>query len=191
MIKRISIQGFFSFREETSIELNKGVNLMLGINGSGKTSFINALRVLSEGVAGGGLMKLIQEQWGGYDEIINVNGKTPSPFARLTFVFDRDSLNAIHTSMAFSGDVHYRITVHRSGSSYYLGEKLWISNDRGRFFLLDFQNGIGKISTRNSDEGKISLKEISGYEISGQELVLRQINDPVHYLPVFVLRKAI
>lgn len=81
MIKKVFIQGFFSFKEETCVELNSGVNLLLGINGSGKTAFINALRVLSEGVAGEGLMHLIQEKWGGYDEIANANGEKPSPCA--------------------------------------------------------------------------------------------------------------
>ena len=61
MLKSIIIQDFFSFRGKKKITLNKGVNILLGINGSGKTSFINALRLLSEGIAGDGLIKLIQE----------------------------------------------------------------------------------------------------------------------------------
>ncbi|MEE1021755.1 MAG: hypothetical protein U0L83_01250 [Muribaculaceae bacterium] len=35
------------------------------------------------------------------------------------------------------------------------------------------------------------MKEISGFGMSGRELALRQINDPVHYLPLYVVRKAI
>ena len=70
MIKRITIRDFFSFSGITTIEFNSGVNLLLGINGSGKTSLINALRLLYEGVCGDGVEKLVQEQWGGFDQIV-------------------------------------------------------------------------------------------------------------------------
>ena len=62
MLKAIILNNFFSFKDTHRIELNEGANLLLGINGSGKSSFINAIRLLSEGVAGDGLIKLIQEQ---------------------------------------------------------------------------------------------------------------------------------
>lgn len=65
MLKSVIIQDFFSFKGRKEITLNKGVNILLGINGTGKTSFLNALRLLYEGIAGDGLVKLIQEQWGG------------------------------------------------------------------------------------------------------------------------------
>ena len=42
MIKEVIIQDFFSFRGENRIELNEGLNILLGINGSGKTTFLNA-----------------------------------------------------------------------------------------------------------------------------------------------------
>lgn len=83
MIKAIIIKDFFSFKGENEINLNPGVNLLLGINGSGKTSFINALRILDEGIAGDGLVKLIQERWGGFDQIVNFNGEGDASSAEL------------------------------------------------------------------------------------------------------------
>lgn len=62
MLKAIILRDFFSFKGEKKIKLKDGVNLLLGINGSGKSSFINSLRILGEGIAGEGLVKLIQEQ---------------------------------------------------------------------------------------------------------------------------------
>ena len=62
MLKEIILRDFFSFYGETRVKLNKGVNLLLGINGSGKTSFINAIRLLCEGVSSEGIGRLIQEQ---------------------------------------------------------------------------------------------------------------------------------
>ncbi len=191
MLKSITIKNFFSFAEETTIKLNEGVNLLLGINGSGKTSFINALRLLSEGVAGDGMNKLIQEQWGGFDQLINLNGEESPSFAKISFNFNCKDLNKIHSAMQFTEDVVYSLTIRPSGTSYTLSEKISTKGKKGKgsFIFLDFNNGNGKISTR-SEQG-IFLQEISGADVSGQESVIRQINDPVHYLPVYVMRKAI
>lgn len=67
MLKSIILRDFFSFKGEQKIELTSNINILLGINGSGKTSFINAIRLLSDGIVGEGLIKLIQEQWGVLD----------------------------------------------------------------------------------------------------------------------------
>ena len=37
MIKEIKLRNFFSFKDETTVRLNLGVNILVGINGSGKT----------------------------------------------------------------------------------------------------------------------------------------------------------
>ena len=71
MIKEIRLRNFFSFKEETIVHLNSGVNILLGINGSGKTSFINAFRLLYEGVCGDGFENLFQKEWGGYVNVSN------------------------------------------------------------------------------------------------------------------------
>lgn len=189
MLKSVTVENFFSFRDPVNIELSEGVNLLLGINGSGKTSFINALRILTEGVGDLGLVRLINEKWGGYGEVINCNGDTPAPYARLTYVFDKEKLNALHPSANFKKDVYYKITIHPKGTGYYLSEK--ICDGYNGFVLLDFRNGNGKISTRDSESGKVGLQDFPSEDISSQELVLRQVSDPLHYLPLFVVRKAI
>ncbi len=193
MIKSIILQDFFSFRGQNKIELNKGVNLLLGINGSGKTSFINALRLLSEGIEGDGLVKLIQEQWGGYDQIINFNGERTAPCAQVTYVFDYGKLNDLNPAAGFQSDVYYRITIKKAGTSYVLNEKVFTEHKSKKdtsFTYLDFSNGNGKISTKTQG-GNIVFQDYTSDDISGQELVLRQINDPIHYLPTHTLRRAI
>ena len=62
MIKELIIRDFFSLKGEHTIELNTGVNILVGVNGSGKTSFLNAITMLYEGIAGGGLSALFR-QW--------------------------------------------------------------------------------------------------------------------------------
>ncbi len=190
MIKTIVLNNFFSFQGENQIPLNPGINLLLGINGSGKTSFINALRILSEGVAGEGLVKLIQERWGGFDQIVNFNGIDTPSSCQITYIFDKDSLNKLASGVEFKNDVCYRIILRRFGTSYSLDEEVYTESEGGVFKFLEFSNGNGRIATR-SDSGEISFQEFNAAEVSGQESVLRQINDPIHYLPVHTLRKAI
>lgn len=192
MLKSVIIQDFFSFKGRKEITLNKGVNILLGINGSGKTSFLNALRLLYEGIAGDGLVKLIQEQWGGYDQIINFNGERTAPYAQITYLFNYSELNKLNPAAGFNADVHYRITIKRSGTSYVLNEQVFTQHKTKKdasFIYLDFANGNGKISTRTKDG--IGLQDYTNAGVSGQELILRQLNDPIHYLPTHTLRKAI
>lgn len=193
MLKAIILRDFFSFKGENKIKLKDGVNLLLGINGSGKSSFINSLRILNEGIAGEGLVKLIQEQWGGYDQIINFNGDRKAPYAQITYVFDYKKLNAVNAAADFKSDIYYRITIRQSGTSYTLNEKIYTEHKKktgSAFTYLDFSNGNGKISTRTQDSA-ILFQDYTDSDISGQELILRQINDPKHYLPIHTLRKAI
>ncbi len=51
MIKSIHFENFFSFRD-TKIELNSNDNILIGINGSGKSNFLKAIQLLKEGVTG-------------------------------------------------------------------------------------------------------------------------------------------
>ena len=190
MIKRITIRDFFSFSGINTIEFNTGVNLLLGINGSGKTSLINALRLLYEGVCGDGVEKLVQEQWGGFDQIVNVNGDRTAPYSQITYEFDPVMVNRINPAAGFKSTIKYSITIRQSGTSYLLSEKIWTEHRKKKdlnFKYLDFSKGEISIKT----EDGISFQKYESNEISGQELVLKQINDPNRYLPTFTLRKAI
>lgn len=39
MISKITLENFFSFKSPTTIELNPDINIIVGINGSGKSNF--------------------------------------------------------------------------------------------------------------------------------------------------------
>ena len=106
MIKEITIRDFFSFRGEHTIKLNSGVNLLLGVNGSGKTSFLNAITVLYEGIVGNGLSDLFR-QWGSYASIVNACGEDRPDCFSLSYVFDATELKKLVPSSPFQYDVHY------------------------------------------------------------------------------------
>ena len=63
MIKKIHLQNFFSFQDE-EIKLDPNENILIGINGSGKTNLLKGLKILQSAVSGDGIKKLIYDQWG-------------------------------------------------------------------------------------------------------------------------------
>lgn len=194
MIKELIIQDFFSFRGENKIELNDGLNILLGINGSGKTTFLNAFRLLYEGVAGLGFEKLFQESWGGYSNVVNANHHETPDRIKLTFVFDHKKLKKLTPKSPFKNDVYYEITIKPIGkTSYSLEERLYSANSKVTgepFTYLDFKDGKGIFSVRHST-GVRNEHENYGGDVSSQELVLRQISDPRRYLPSHTIKTAI
>jgi AAA15 family ATPase/GTPase len=55
MISNITLENFFSFKHPTLIELNPDINILVGINGSGKSNFLKAIHLLYESIVGNGL----------------------------------------------------------------------------------------------------------------------------------------
>lgn len=196
MLNRIIIKDFFSFKGKNEIILNHGINLLLGINGSGKTSFINALRLLFEGMSENSKLEdLIQAQWGGFDQIVNCTGKEKSNNIQITYVFGCETVNRYNSWQPFHSDIYYQITIFPLGNTdYYLDEKIFTkhSDDSDTpFIFLDFHNGKGKLSTRTENEGIQLLEYENGDFGGGHELVLKRITDPIHYLPLHALHRAI
>jgi predicted ATPase len=190
MIKTIIVQNFFSFKGKNEISLNQGINILLGINGSGKTSFLNAFKLLYEGVCGRGFGTLFQEQWGGFNQVVNVNEK-PSSNIQLTYVFDYKVLKELNQSSPYTTDVYYSIIINPLGTTNYtVKERLYTESKNNKDFYLDFNNGSGRLSERDIS-GNINFIEYKEGELSGQELVLSQIKDPMRYLPTHIIRKAI
>lgn len=192
MIKEIRLHNFFSFKDETSVLLNPGVNILVGINGSGKTSFINAFRLLYEGVCGNGFENLFQKEWGGYVNVSSAVVGNTSKSIELTFVFDHKKLKKLTPKSPFKSDAYYSIVIKPLGdTSYMLEEKLYASNLKEAdkpYVFLDFKNERGTLSVYHSTG--IKTERFVG-DTSGQELILRQISDPRRYLPSHTIRTAI
>ena len=73
MIKAIKLENFFSFGKCEEIELNSDINILVGINGSGKSNFLKAIRLLYDGIAGVGFEKIFLKDWGGFNTVANFN----------------------------------------------------------------------------------------------------------------------
>jgi predicted ATPase len=198
MIKSIILENFFSFGQPKTIVLNPRVNVLVGINGSGKTNFLNAIRLLMEGVGGGGFEKVFLTDWGGFPSVANFSGKQ-SESIRLTYEFDKNALNDFSNrkGFRFSENPIYTITIHQAGTTgYYLEELLCTqcsNKTKQPFIYLQIKNGKGIISTREQDQIGIQRYPRDGDEFAfkEQELVLRQISDPDRFYPIYTLRMAI
>lgn len=131
MLKRVTLENFFSFGASTTIALNPDVNILVGINGSGKSNFLKAIRLLHEAVAGQGFEKLSCKN-GGFANVANVCGGKKD-YIKLSYVF---SFNVLEyqgekeedwTNDRY--DSTYEIKIHRLGATgYYFEERLISKN---------------------------------------------------------------
>lgn len=89
MLTRVTLENFFSFGKATTIELNPGVNLLIGINASGKSNFLKALELLQVIAISGDLEDLVWTQWGGLENVLNTTGGEKQEF-KLEYEFVDD-----------------------------------------------------------------------------------------------------
>jgi predicted ATPase len=198
MIAKITLENFFSFRHPTTIELNPDINIFLGINGSGKSNFLKAIRLLHESIIGNGLEKVFLKEWSGFDSVANFNGEEKE-YIKLSFEFNKDALQDIiqQEGYQFHNNPIYEISILKSGiTGYYLKEKLYSENmnpDGDDFIYMDMNNARGVISTR--EQGKVGFQqypqENKQLHFKQTEPVLRQISDPDRFYPLFTLKKAL
>jgi len=94
MISKITLENFFSFRHPTTIELNPGINILLGINGSGKSNFLKAIQLLHESIIGNGFEKIFLKDWSGFNAVVNFNN-AGNDYIKLSFEFDKDAIGKV------------------------------------------------------------------------------------------------
>jgi predicted ATPase len=189
MFNSIHLQHFFSF-QDSIIPCNPGVNLFIGINGSGKSNLLKALRLVQEAASGGDLRKLINDQWGGFNNIYYQG--SDSSVVYLTFEINH--VVASEFGFPFASPIFYRLGIHRveKTTSYYLSERLYEQNPDENIYL-DFERGNGKIQETKwgrklSGEAPGEIIHYSKNTFDGQEAVLGKIYDSDRYQAVNVIR---
>ncbi len=190
MIKSIIIEHFFSFGESQKITLNSETNILIGINGSGKSNFIKSIELLCEGIAGGGMANLVNKKWGGFSALANCNTSLNAETISITYEFDKEIIEkVVLNGNKFSQNPIYEIKISKLGNYYSLAEYLYSVNPESPdkpFTYLKVKNGKGVLSARENRQ--IKLKPATFQE---DELVLKQLFEPQQYFPLFTLQKAI
>ncbi|MBC8383955.1 MAG: AAA family ATPase, partial [Candidatus Cloacimonetes bacterium] len=200
MIKSIRFENFFCFKN-TKIELEKGTNCLIGINGSGKTNFLKAIKLLYEGVAGIGLKNLIIDNWGGFENIYFSdleNDIKDRKYIEIEYELDKNIFN--HFDYDFGEDFFYIIRIHKDPgqSNYYVYEKIHFQNESGyEFIYLEFGNGKGGILSKPDESEPLIYKFLQNpslvkyNDIDPQELASNQISDPERFSFLDSIKKTI
>jgi predicted ATPase len=195
MIKSIKLTNFFSFKEE-EINLNQQANILIGVNGSGKSNLFKAILLLKVGVEGNAddsaLRELIVNNWGGFDNIYckAITEGTFQYSIGLEFKLDGEKLSSFGP-MRFHDDITYKIIIVKKPSTdnYYVSEKISSPN----YIYLNFTNGSGHVSERLHDGDSPAIQYTQYNDYNPQELALSKISefDKDRYLPLVVIKRAI
>lgn len=186
MIKSIRLTNFFSFANQT-IRL-ADLNVLIGINGAGKSNLLKAVSLLRALVVEGGLSDLMLNQWGGYDAVC-FSGTTDLRYIELEYEFDYKILGSY--GYKFQEPVYYCIRLCRVGSSqnYAVKESFHTKNDRGKRKYVYFEMNNGKGFVR---EGKTDDQQMVEYAFeNAADSVLTQLVDKDRFYQIHTLRDAL
>ena len=186
MIKSIRFKNFFSFRD-CKIDLHSRENILIGINGSGKSNLLKALKLLEEGVGGIGLRKLIYDKWGGFDNIYfcGIQNDNDENYIMIEYQLDKGVISKF--GFNFRSDIFYQIRIYRikNTSNYYLSEKIYhLQTDNKQGIYLESNNGNGIIFDHQEKKELV-------YETDRYELSINQLIGTDKFYPLLSIKKAI
>lgn len=119
MIKSIRLQNFFSFQDCT-INLNPGVNVLVGVNGSGKSNLLKAIRLIQRGLKLD-LHKAIFSELGGFNAILNLSNSQSRSFSV--------SLSLNSRKQPPENSLNWKINIERGVSAEYLVNEILTASD--------------------------------------------------------------
>ncbi len=145
-LKTLELQGFKSFPDKTVIEFDKGMTVIVGANGSGKSNISDAVRWVLGEMSAKSLRGSKME-----DVIFNGSGKRkPASFAEVIMTID----NSDYLMKIDFDEVSVGRRLYRSGESeYYLNKKQVRLKDIVDLFL---NTGIGREGYSVISQGKIA-----------------------------------
>ena len=165
-IKEIKIQGFKSFADKMTIELDPTFTGIVGPNGSGKSNIVDAIKW----VMGEQSVKTLRGSNNMTDVIFNgSSSRNPSNFASVTIVFD----NSDRTLNVDFNEVSIKRIVYKTGENEY-----YINNDKCRLkditnlfldskssresFNIIPQNKIDQILSEKPEDRRVIFEDAAG-----------------------------
>ncbi len=164
MLKSIRLVNFFSFGDCT-IDLEPDLNVLVGINGSGKSNFLRAFQLLKAGLDG----KLQEQitQWGGIDSIQQKNVVRPKIHHDIELSFTLSSGAESLEVDGYEGDITYQLFLLNNGNNEFTVDESIVRPDGKLYF-----DSLGGDAT--STEGAIAKSDMKNRRNigNGRELVL-------------------
>lgn len=135
MIKSVRLVNFFSFGDCT-IELEPDLNVLVGINGSGKSNFLRAFQLLKAGME-----RRLQEQvaqWGGINAIQQKNAVRPYKNHPVELQFTMSGEWNGRGEDGYEGDITYRIfLINQPNNKFTVDETVLRVDDKIYFDSLE------------------------------------------------------
>lgn len=128
MIKKITIQNFFSFGTEQTIELNADTNVLVGINGTGKSNFIKAIRLLKASIEGD-FEKLFLQKWGGFSGASNFINPEAGEI-KISAILEKKVLNEYNILGDLRTDVIFNVVIQKLSSSKYKLSRTYVHDTK-------------------------------------------------------------
>ncbi len=194
MIKKVELTNFYSFGK-TTIELHPETSILIGINGSGKSNFLKALRLLKEGVVGMGLKKYIFDYLGGFDNMFHkthISKENPPPIIILKFTFDQLILkHYLKDKELIGGDIIYEISIAGSSSlqNYYAFEKISRTDGFEYSEFSDIYLKTNKYNGNDQNKDYYFDEEFDAGELGLRSLIVR--NNDISTGALNALKKSI
>jgi len=151
MLKSVRLVNFFSFGDCT-IELEPDLNVLVGINGSGKSNFLRAFQLLKAGMDG----RLREQiaQWGGMDAIRQKNSVRPYIHHEISLSFTMSGDRVDGWDDNYKGDIIYQISL-----------------------LGLFNNGFTVDESVAQEDGKVYFDSLGGNTFLSNEAVVKDAVD--------------
>ena len=143
MLKSIRLQNFFGFQDCT-INLEKGANVLVGINGSGKSNFFKAIRLLSNLPLTNGATDLLYNKFGGLDNIVFGKKRTDPHKLDISLSFQiGEPYEREQSDFSDYGSFIYKCDIETiAGYDFYLLENvIGVGANNKKVQLLEFNKG--------------------------------------------------
>jgi predicted ATPase len=185
MIRKVRLVNFYSFKDET-IEFHPETNMLIGINGSGKSNLLKAFQLLIHGV-NGNLDRHVTNELGGVNSIVNIASKSSSktPLFKIEFSFNLPKLNVIFGKKQDDLLV-YSVAFHSNlNSGYFVEDDLRYLNNP---VLFEFIAGRGEVK----DASLVKKDDYYKYEdFDPCELAISNISDSNRFMGLVNFRSAL
>ena len=176
LLQQIKLTNFLSFGPETtSIDL-KSLNILIGINGVGKSNLIEAVALMQATPVDIGA---VVRKGGGASEWIWKGKQESAATIDVVFSNPEGSQPLVHSLSFYSDNGRFQLQDERIENEHPYG------NQNDPYFYYRFQNGHPIVNT-NDEEGRQLARETIDLTLS----ILSQRRDPEHYPEISYLANA-